>query len=77
MIQMKAAARRFRGDQARVAQAVFVGVHATSDELDRFVSEGVGHKTVLPPEAMAGVLRSASRDMKEISLEEYYAGRAN
>jgi len=61
--------------QAQMAQATWVGMHADHSELSRFVDDVTGTRKVLPPEALPGMIRSASAGLPRISRAEFEQNR--
>jgi len=55
-----------------MAEAVYVGAQSGSQrDLERYIDAQRGGAITLPPEAMAGVLRSASSGMATISRADF------
>lgn len=69
---MKAAARRDKQARASMAEASFVGTHSENGkELDRYINGLLGGVVTLPPEALAGVVRAASKGLATITRAQF------
>jgi hypothetical protein len=75
MVHMKAAARRDRVQQARHVEASWIGAHASHAELNAYMDQVIGGGEKLPPEALAGVIRSATSGLPTMTIEEFRKGQ--
>ncbi|WP_428924995.1 hypothetical protein [Marinibacterium sp. SX1] len=75
LAHMRAARRRVGEGQAAAAEAAFVGARSSERGLQRFVAAVTGRDNAMPPEALDGMIRSASAGMQVISMAEYLKRR--
>lgn len=75
--RMRAARKRAGIEQARAAEAAWIGSNASHEDLSKYMDALTGIDRTLPPEALAGMLRSASNGLRTISRAEIHARRAH
>lgn len=70
VVRLKAAAQRQAQLQALAAEAAWMGAHAEKRDLEKYKAALRGEDLAMPPEALAGMMRAASRGLPEVTWAE-------
>lgn len=72
---MHGARARMIAQRVSMAEAAWAGANCDWDELQKYLAQLTGVDHALPPEALPGMLRSASRNLPRITREQYFQQR--
>jgi len=73
---MKAAARRFARERGSLAEAIYVGTRADHRELERYLDSLDNDRPPLPPEALAGAMRSYFAGLATVRRADFLKSRS-